>query len=286
MTDDSSGLTRKEVARLVHNWIGVDGGYLGRFSYASHDRFWLETCDISVSTSAFEGTTRTCFEETLFAASPQHQAAALRAILDDYPAPDKPDPSQSLFRSPALRREIDAWITRLETGASTVATDLQSASDVVRRALEDADTLMRTSGPQSAVDRVHTAMHGYLHSLCAEAGIVCAGRPTMNQLLKALRAEHPGLADVGARPEDVTRVLGALASILDALNPIRNNASIAHPNETLLDPAEALLVINTVRTFLAYFEQKLRPLPTTKSVPPKVVGSNPAPPRSSPPIPR
>jgi len=264
VTDESSGLTRKEIARLVHNWIGVDGGYLGRFSYGSHDRFWLETCDIAVSTGAFEGTTRSCFEETLFTASPQHQAAALRAILDDYPAPDEPDPSQPRFRSPALRREIDAWITRLETGASTVAIDLQSASDVVRRALEDADTLMRTSGPQSAVDRVHTAMHGYLHSLCAEAGIVLANRPTMNQLLKALRAEHPGLADLGARPEDVTRVLGALASILDALNPIRNNASVAHPNETLVDPAEALLVINTVRTLLTYFEQKLRPSRATK----------------------
>ena len=36
-----------------------------------------------------------------------------------------------------------------------------SASEVVRRALDDADSLMRTSGPLSAVDRVHTAMHGY-----------------------------------------------------------------------------------------------------------------------------
>ena len=51
-------LTRKEIGRLVHSWIGVDGGYLGGFSYASHDRFWLENCDIAVDTSAFTGTTR------------------------------------------------------------------------------------------------------------------------------------------------------------------------------------------------------------------------------------
>jgi Abortive infection C-terminus len=119
---------------------------------------------------------------------------------------------------------------------------------------------MRTSGPQSAVDRLHTAMHGYLHSLCDEAGITHGDRPTMNQLFKALRAGHPGLADLGARPEEVTRVLGSMASILDALNPVRNNASVAHPNEQLIGEPEALLVINTVRTLLSYFESKRRQL--------------------------
>jgi hypothetical protein len=117
---------------------------------------------------------------------------------------------------------------------------------------------MRTSGPQSAVDRVHTAMHGYLRSLCQETGIDHGARSTMNQLFKAVRAEHPTLADLGTRPEEVTRVLGSMASILDALNPVRNNASVAHPNEQLIGEPEALLLINTVRTLLSYFENKRR----------------------------
>lgn len=66
---DNLRLTRKEISRLVYNWIGVEGGYLGSFSYASHDRFWLEVCDQAVSTGAFPGTTRECFEATLLAAS-------------------------------------------------------------------------------------------------------------------------------------------------------------------------------------------------------------------------
>lgn len=37
---DDVRLTRKEISRLVYSWIGVDAGYLGSFSYASHDRFW------------------------------------------------------------------------------------------------------------------------------------------------------------------------------------------------------------------------------------------------------
>jgi hypothetical protein len=251
-------LSRKEVGRLVHNWIGVDGGYLGSFSYAKHDRFWMEACDLHVDTSGFPGTTRECFETTLFEASARDQAAALRAILEDYPSPAEPDATAPKFRTTALHKEINAWITRLETGQVGIEVDLESASDVVRRALDDADTLMRTSGPQSAVDRVHTAMHGYLHSLCDEVGIPHGDRPTMNQLFKALRAKHPSLANLGTRPEEVTKILGSMATIFDSLNPVRNSASVAHPNDELIGEPEAMLVINTVRTLLGYLETKRR----------------------------
>ena len=255
---ESMKLTRRDIGRLIHNWIGVDGGYLGSFSYANHNRFWLEVCDIPVDTNRFDGTTRECFEKTLLEVKAKDQAAALRAILNDYPPNDEPDPDRPKFRSPALHREILAWISRLETGQVAVEVEIESSSEVVRRALDDADTLLRTSGPQSAVDRVHTAMHGYLYSLCQEIDIQLDGRPKMNQLFKALRGSHPALADIGARGEDVNRILGSLATILDALNPIRNNASVAHPNDRLVGEPEASLVINVVRTLLNYLEDKRR----------------------------
>jgi hypothetical protein len=44
---------------------------------------------------------------------------------------------------------------------------------------------------------------------------------------------------------------------MDALNPIRNNASIAHPNQDLLEKEEALLVINVARTLLHYLDSKI-----------------------------
>lgn len=256
--DNALGLSRKEIGRLVYNWIGVDGGYLGSFSYARHDRFWLEVCDLSVGTAAFAGTTRECFEETLYQAAPKDQAAVLRAILEDYPPLEEPDPAQPKFRAEKLHRDILSWISRLETGTTSVELALLSASETVRRALDDADNLMRTSGPESAVDRVHTAMHGYLLSLCEDAGIAHGDRPTMNQLFKALRAEHPSLGNLGVRADDVAKLLGSMATILDALNPLRNNASMAHPNSALIGEAEAVLVINTVRTLLTYLEAKQR----------------------------
>jgi hypothetical protein len=53
--------------------------------------------------------------------------------------------------------------------------------------------------------------------------------------------------------------LRALTSILDALNPARNRGSLAHPNEALLDEAEAVLFINAARTTLQYLDSKLNP---------------------------
>ena len=80
----------------------------------------------------------------------------------------------------------------------------------------------------------------------------------MNQQFKALRRVHPAFAGPGIRSDDVDRIVGSMASILDALNPVRNNASVAHPNSELLGDPEARLVINAVRTLLNYFEDKRR----------------------------
>jgi hypothetical protein len=51
-------------------------------------------------------------------------------------------------------------------------------------------------------------------------------------------------------------VLNASGSILDALNPLRNNASVAHPNAQLLGRDEAQLVINVGRSLLTYLDAK------------------------------
>lgn len=256
--ENDQRLTRSEISTLVHRWIGVDGGYLGRFTYRSHDQFWLEACELEIDTTDYPGTCRECFEATLREASARDQAAALRLVLEEYPPLDEPDPSDPRFRTPALHQKIRSWIGRLETGQVVVEIDtLLSHSDVVRRALDDANTLLRTSGAQSAVDRLHTAMHGYLRSACAQADLSFPDRPTMNQLLKLLRKEHPAFKAQGPRADDIDRVLLALATILDALNPLRNNASVAHPTDELLEEPEAALVVNTVRTLLAYLDGRL-----------------------------
>ena len=52
-------------------------------------------------------------------------------------------------------------------------------------------------------------------------------------------------------------MLNACSAILDAMLPVRNRASVAHPNAELLGEVEARLVINVGRTLLSYLDAKL-----------------------------
>jgi hypothetical protein len=258
-----SGLTDPEIVRIVNRYIGVSGGYLGlpeRFTYRTHSDFYAEYCDLSVDLSTFDGTTRETFMAALASLSPSDQAKVLRGVIERFP-PDEPG-------APASRQATHVvlltYIERLEEEGSRhlIASQTpQITSEVVLRALQDAENLIQTqtSGPTSAVDRVHTVLHGYLIAVCDRAGIAYGERQTMVALLRKLEAEHPQLADLGPRAQDIKTVLNASVSILDALLPVRNQGSMAHPNAELLGEPEARLIINVGRTLLNYLDAKLVP---------------------------
>ena len=252
-------LTDIEISRLVRDWVGIDGGYLGwpdamRFSYPSHDEFWMQTCGILADTNRFDGTTRACFIDTLRRAKATDQAAVLESLLERFPVNAVPDPERPTLRMPNFETVIKSWIERLRGEDTQHHAELTSAGAEVRAALDDLEKLGNVRG----VDRVHTAMHSYLHQLCAESGIsVDDKQPTMARLVKALRQEHPAIAGVGAANSYASQVLQGMGQILDVLNPIRNDHSAAHPRSVELDEPEAELICNTVRTLMRYLELRL-----------------------------
>lgn len=247
------GLSKQQVMQVVSRYIGVEGGYLGDFSYRTHTEYYPEFCDIDdIFPDELPGTTRERFIEILSTQSADRQARILRGLLERFPVDGRPEP-RSKFKP-----QIDAWIADLE-GEPIVASpkvEAASTSDVVRRALSDSEGLLRSGGPVSAVDRIHTALHGHLKALCAAEGIVLPGGATLQKAMKELRTHHPKLKPSGARAGEVSQVLYSMATTLDALNTIRNNASAAHPNEALLGDPEALLAINAGRTIFTYVAQK------------------------------
>ncbi len=160
---------------------------------------------------------------------------------------------------PHLERVQAEKLIELGYPVGQVPTVLPSigASEVVRRALTDADNLLATSGAPSAIDRLHTAMHGYLKSACKDSGILLPGDATLTQAYKALRTQHPALQSLGGHDSEIGRILVSFASVLDALNTLRNHGSVAHPNESLIEVAEGALVVNAARTIFHYLNHKL-----------------------------
>jgi hypothetical protein len=156
----------------------------------------------------------------------------------------------------------------LDTKAGPVpvpSPSLAVTSDTVERALADCEQLIHSRGATSGVDRVHTAFHGYLRAVCDKSGIPVAETAGLTQLFKAIREQLPAFVESGPRATDVDRIVKAMATILDSLNPLRNQATLAHPNDAVLEEAEAMLVINGVRTMLHYLNAKVG-APSTRAI--------------------
>jgi hypothetical protein len=135
---------------------------------------------------------------------------------------------------------------------------LKITSDVVERALSDFEALARSKGGAvSGVDRVHTTLHGYFEAVCNEAHIAFNPDSPTTTLFSLIRQHHPELQK---KPPGIEadKVLRAMAQIVDVLNPVRNQKSMAHPNEDLLEEPEAMLVVNAVRTLLHYLNDKMK----------------------------
>ena len=245
-----SGITNSEIMKIVNRYIGVSGGYLGDFSYRSHAQFYPEYCDLDIDPNQYEGTTRERFIAILKESPPEIQAKILRGVIDKFAMAESP-PERKV-----LQDELIEVVRRLESGSPVSSPSPKITTAVVERAISDTESLLKANGATSGVDRIHTTLHGYLEAVCTDVGIEYKDDYTIAKLFKLLCQSHPNLQNLGARQNDIKRIFQAFGTVMDALDPIRNKASVAHPNESLLDKDEALLVINATRTILHYLDAK------------------------------
>jgi hypothetical protein len=141
--------------------------------------------------------------------------------------------------------------------AETVIPDVQNAGAAVAEALKDVEAALAAGRPLSAVDRIHTALQGYLRAVCNDASIPLPTPDTIPALTKAILASHSAFDATAPHAEHALRALRSLGAAVDSLGSVRNHGSIAHANETLLAPAEARLVVNAANAILTYFHEKI-----------------------------
>lgn len=164
----------------------------------------------------------------------------------------------NLFKD--LKLEEDNYIRFIavslkEEDDSFVNIPTLNAKESVLQTIREAQTLIDTAGPASAVDRVHTALHRYLIEICDNEKLLYTQADGIISLFKEIRKNHSLLKeDVGNN--EIKRIMQSLSSIIDSLNTLRNNHSNAHPNP-LLGEAEATLAINSARMILHYLDAKL-----------------------------
>jgi hypothetical protein len=244
------------VLKIVNRYIGVSDGYLGqpdlhRFTIRNHKEFYPEYCGLDKNPDQFEGTTRQKFISIFQTSTPVEQAKIIKGIVERFPVGEGPR-----TRTMELRDDLHRIAEKLSVDY-IAEPDIANTSEAVFEALKDADNLLKNREAVSAVDRVHTAFHGYLKSVCASCEIDFEDTSGLVSLVKKVLASHPKLK-INVDEQPAQNIVKSLAAIADSLNPIRNHSSLAHPNKTLLEEPEARLVVNTVRTLMTYLESKLR----------------------------
>lgn len=112
----------------------------------------------------------------------------------------------------------------------------------------------------SAVDRSHTALHSLLHELVLHFGKedeIKVDLPTLNHLFKIVKMDIVDKVENSNSKILVERTLHSFSNVFDVYSTIRNNNSLAHPNEDLIEDDEADFMVRTSLLFLEYLDKKV-----------------------------
>jgi hypothetical protein len=156
-----------------------------------------------------------------------------------------------------LHEKITQWTTQLR-GEVIEQGELKHDIEFVKEVLLQADTLIANHSYSSAVNRAHTAIHGYLKELCDEQNITFSEQNVKIQdMWGRLKTKHPSFnIDVREHQRPIDQTVNAIGKFLENMNDIRNKHGFSHPNEDIIEEDEAGFIINLSRVLLFYIDSK------------------------------
>lgn len=154
-------------------------------------------------------------------------------------------------------RQGDNYLTDIDIGILVEHYDVVdlsaiSVTDVITKAISDAELLMQSGKYDDAFDRVHTAFHGYFRKVLDNKGISYEESETLAQLYSKLHSEvakniaNPDIADL------VRTAMRSGSGVISSINDLRNRFSLAHPNAVIVDKREAELAIKLIKDLSDY----------------------------------
>lgn len=128
-------------------------------------------------------------------------------------------------------------------------------NETLKLALGDATTLMAQGKYSSSVDRVHTALHGYLRVRLDELNVSYEESDMMPKLFNLLykKLEQADNDEINGM---MLKSLRGASAILDVLNDVRNRYSLAHPNDEIITEYEANFVLGLTKCICDYMDKR------------------------------
>lgn len=250
-------MTPGEINKFIMKYIGVEGGNLNIFTHSTLNDFYSEYCELDIDVQKFRQEYESkakIFKAILIESKPLDQAKIIRGTIN------KVSSEQSVEYSENRQKYEDEFIKiaeMLENSTVINSAELKISKKSVLEALKDAEVLLQQRGPTSAVDRVHTALHGYLKELCQDRNLDIGEDPSLPKLFKIIRSEFPEFKGEDKNHTEILDILNSMSQGIDKLNKIRNEGTRAHPQDGLIGEPEAWLCINFGFSILNYLSLKL-----------------------------
>lgn len=238
----------------VETVLEMESGYVLDFSDRTFDVFFFETVNIDPSAQPQlfngRGTSKAkrlrSFIET---ASPHLVAKVLRELWEHREARNLGgsfinDKTQALYFSAIAR--LEGQVDQIDTTAIEAFEPNETLEELVASIRRDLDA----KKPQVAIDRLHTYCMKRFAALIRKHGGPDCGKDDplhsrVGKYVKILQQKH-NLTPIS------DRIVKTHIAVFQEMNPIRNDQSFAHDNETLVTMDEARFIFDSVTAFLRF----------------------------------
>lgn len=128
-------------------------------------------------------------------------------------------------------------------------------SDVIAKAIADAEQFMTSGKYDSAFDRVHTAFHGYLRKVLDNKSVQYEESDTLTQLYTKLHDKVASEISSSEIAELVKKTMRSSSGAIAAINEMRNKHSLSHPNDYIIGKREAEFAIKIIKDISDYINE-------------------------------
>lgn len=238
--------------RQIEQCLGMGSGYVLDFSNRTFEEFILDAVARNIYNGDYsgQGSSKANHLRAFFAAEPDHVVGALLTALVEHGRTVTSPPAADLLES--CKRIAD----RLKQSAPVlgcIATDTDeptfaALSKEVRRAIE-------SNQPETGLDRLHAFFVMLLRRICEKRGVQTTRDEPAHSVLGKYIKHVKGQGHLHSEMSE--KILKYALATMDAFNQVRNNQSLAHPNE-MLNSDEALLVFNHVVAIVNFIQSTER----------------------------
>lgn len=234
--------------RQIEQCFGMESGYVLDFCNRTFKEFIQDAVarDIYSRNYSAEGDSKAKRLRAFFSAESDRVVGELiDALVKHARAVTNPPSAESLdsCQRIAVRLKQSAPVLG-NVAVSTSEPTFAALSKEVRRAIA-------SNQPETGLDRLHTYFVFLLRHTCDKRGVQTTrdepAHSVLGKYVKFLRNNghlHSNMSE---------KILKYALGTMDAFNHVRNNQSLAHPNE-MLNPDEALLIFNHVVAIVNFIE--------------------------------